>query len=266
MSLSVVIITLNEESNIVDCIRSAKLISNDIIVVDSGSDDRTIELAKNFGARVFSVEWESYGASKNFGAWQAIHNWIFALDADERITAALAKSINHLHFDKVNMVYKFRRENYLGHKQIRFGTLGFEAVKRIYNRNITAWDLSLVHEKLVGHPVQFHLISGRLKHYGLKNYAAYQLKAIWYAQMSAEKYFAEGRKINWLKKFFSPVFNSVKSYIFQVGFLDGRPGFIIAKTTAQYSWLKYFYLRQLYSKEIFPTIKISAKAKIKAAS
>lgn len=265
MNLSVVIITLNEESNIVDCIRSAKTMSDDIIVVDAGSDDRTAELAKNNGASVFSVDWQGYGASRNFGAKQARHNWIFALDADERITPKLAAAVKLLHFANANTVYKFRRQNYVGTKKISFGTWGFETVKRIYNRNMAEWDLSLIHEKLISGNVHSKYIGGKLKHYGLKNFADYKTKAVLYAQISAEKYFAEGKKIFFLKRIFSPVFNSCKSYIFQFGFLDGRAGFIIAKNTARYSWLKYFYLHQLYSKETLPSIDFG-KRKIKAAS
>lgn len=265
MNLSVVIITLNEENNIVDCIRSAKMMSDDIIVVDAGSNDRTVELARNNGASVFSVDWQGYGASRNFGAKQARHNWIFALDADERITPKLATAVKQLHFINSHTVYKLRRQNYVGTKKIGFGTLGFETVKRIYNRNTAEWDLSLIHEKLISRRGRSKCIGGKLKHYGLKNFAAYKTKAVLYAQISAEKYFAEGRKAFFFKRIFSPVFNSCKSYIFQFGFLDGRAGFIIAKTTARYSWLKYFYLHQLYSKQSFPSIDFG-KQKIKAAS
>lgn len=266
MNLSVVIITLNEESNIVDCIRSAKMVANDIIVVDAGSDDRTVELAKKNGASVFSVDWKSYGASRNFGAKHAKHHWIFALDADERITPKLAAAIQQLHFGNAHTIYKFRRENYIGIQKISFGTMGFETVKRIYNRNTAEWDFSLIHEKLICHNIRLQHIGGTLKHYGLKNLAAYKTKSVLYAKMSAEKYFAEGRKINFLKRIFSPVFNSFKTYFFQLGFLDGKPGFTIAKITAQYSWLKYFYLHQLYTKDTFPSIDFEAKPKIKAAS
>ena len=91
--ISVVIITLNEEKNIIDCIRSAKLLSDDIIVVDSGSVDNTVQLARHEGARVFPIKWQGYGFSRNLGAGKAKHNWIFALDADERISPALATII-----------------------------------------------------------------------------------------------------------------------------------------------------------------------------
>ena len=148
--VSVVIIACNEENNIADCILSAKKISNDIIVVDCGSNDKTVARANQCGARSFVIEWNGYGHSRNFGAMRAANDWILALDADERVSEELAESINQIRFTDGDCIYKFKRENYLSKKKIRFGTLGFETVKRIYNRHCCKWDLTLVHEKLIG--------------------------------------------------------------------------------------------------------------------
>lgn len=264
--LSVVIITCNEENNIVDCIQSAKKISNDIIVVDSGSKDRTVALANDEGARCFSIEWNGFGYSRNFGALHAKNDWILALDADERISDNLAASIKTISFSKDNCIYKFRRTNYLNNKRIGFGTLGFENVKRIYNRQHCKWDITPVHEKLIGKNLILQKIKGQLLHYGLKDVADYKAKAKQYAQLSAEKYFLQGRKTYFLKKYLSPVFNSVKSYFFQFGFLDGRQGLVIAAMVAYYSWLKYFYLSQLIKQAKNKDVNFMLKSKIKAAS
>ena len=246
--LSVVIITRNEENNIAACISSARQVSNDIVVVDSGSDDDTVEIAREQGARVFSIEWQGYGYSRNYGASEARNNWILALDADERISAELAASINRLEFQSSFQVFKFRRINYLGNKPLNWGTLGFEKVTRIYNREEFDWDLSLVHEKLEPSELAIKMtIDGHLDHFGLKNYEDYNKKSRLYALLSAEKYLFEGRKAGILKRIGSPVFNSLKSYIFQLGFLEGKRGFLVAKTIAWYSWLKYDYLQQMHA-------------------
>src|SRR4051812_45694558 len=97
--VSVVIITRNEEDNIVDCIRSARLVTDDIIVVDARSTDNTVSLAEAQHARVYEIDWKGYGSSRNRGAQKARHNWILALDADERITSSLAQAINDIRFD-----------------------------------------------------------------------------------------------------------------------------------------------------------------------
>jgi len=247
LRVSVVIITFNEGSNIVDCIRSAQQISDDIVVVDSGSDDNTVALARQNGAKTFCIEWQGYGFSRNFGARQARHPWILALDADERITPELAASIGKLKINDNQLLIKFRRENFIGNKKIRFGTPGFETITRIYHRDTYQWDNTLVHEKLVAPKARKKLIPGSILHYGQKNYEEYKNKSDLYAQMSAEKYALEGRKAGYAKRLLSPFFNSIKSYIFQFGFLDGKLGFLIAVNIASYSWLKYFYLQQLYS-------------------
>lgn len=262
--ISVVIITRNEEHNIVDCIRSAKLVSEDIIVVDTGSGDDTVSLALKSGVAVFSIAWDGYGAARNFGAAKARHNWILALDADERISEDLALSLYDLKFTDGNCIYRFRRKNYLDGTKIRFGTPGFETVKRIYNRQYAEWDRTLVHEKLVSHQPVRKMVSGHIDHYGLKNEADYQVKAIIYAQMSAEKYFLQGKKTGLLKRYLSPLFNSVKSYIFQFGFLDGKKGLIVARTIAYYSWLKYFYLHQLWKQAKDKEISFAPKAQIES--
>jgi glycosyltransferase involved in cell wall biosynthesis len=264
-ALSVVIITRNEEHHIVDCIQSAKLVSDNIIVVDTGSSDNTVMRAAQSGAQVFSINWEGYGASRNFGARKAKNNWILALDADERISKELALSISNLPLADAHCVYRFQRRNYLGQQEIQFGTLGFETVKRIYNRKYAEWDLTLVHEKLKSnHYTIKKRISGSVVHYGLKSKADYKAKAVVYAQMSAEKYFLQGKKSNLLKRFLSPAFNSVKSYIFQLGFLDGRQGLAIAKIIAYYSWLKYFYLHRLVKEAKHTDLNFSPRTRMES--
>lgn len=262
--LSVVIITRNEEHNITACIQSAKLITDDIIVVDSESDDNTINLALEAGAKTFSISWSGYGASRNFGASKAKYNWILALDADERITEELALSLQQLKLANENCIYRFKRKNFLAKQEIRLGTLGFETVKRLYNKNFSEWDLTLVHEKLIAAKAERKFIKGHINHYGLKNEADYKGKAVLYAQMSAEKYFLQGKKATIFKRYFSPLFNSAKSYIFQLGFLEGNRGFTIAKTIAYYSWLKYFYLNQLLKEARTKELVFSSKPQIES--
>lgn len=251
IAVSVVIITRNEEQNIVDCIRSAKALTDDIVVVDCGSEDATLQLAAQEGARTSLVEWQGFGYSRNFGASLARHNWILALDADERISPELVKSIHQLDLSKAGQVYRFRRNNHLAGKRIRFGTLGHEKVTRIYNRFNCQWDLSLVHERLVSDQ---HLhrsrIKGHIDHYGLKSFEDYRSKSVLYAQLSANKYYKEDRRVSVLKRFVSPLFNAVKSYVFQLGFLDGKHGIKMALMIAYYSWLKYAYLQQLQQQKI----------------
>ena len=141
MSITTVIITKNEARNIEACIRSAQTLSDDVVVVDCGSNDGTTRLAEACGANVIVVEWQCYGHSRNTGA---NHDWILSLDADERVSPALAAALRRLEVEEP-CVYKIRRQNYFAHKHMRYGTPGFESVTRLYNRKFAAWDLFPVH-------------------------------------------------------------------------------------------------------------------------
>src|SRR5450432_1323162 len=110
--VSVVIIAKNEEGNIIDCIVSANKISTDIIVVDSGSTDKTVSLAKSLQVKVFSVLWEGYGHARNAGALLANNDWIFSLDADERITNEFAGVLKDITLTDERTIYAFNRINY----------------------------------------------------------------------------------------------------------------------------------------------------------
>lgn len=244
-TLSVVILTHNEETKIAACIESAKQVSDDIIIIDAGSSDHTISICLALGARCYLLGWKGFGFARNFGAEQAMNNWILALDADETISAQLADRINKERLD-ASFIYKFRRENFLGPVKLRFGAWGFDTVKRIYNRQVAKWNFAIVHEKLVlAPPAKYKFIRGTVVHHGFKDFDECKNRMTRYAQLSAEKYFLEGRKSNLLKKIGSPIFNSFKSYFFQLGFLDGWRGIRLAYIIAYYSWLKYYYLDQI---------------------
>jgi glycosyltransferase involved in cell wall biosynthesis len=244
-AVSIVIITHNEQDNIADCIRSVKPLTDDIIVIDAGSDDDTIEIANREGARSFSVTWQGYGWSRNFGAAQAKNDWILALDADERLSPELIASLSGITICNPEIAYRFRRKNFIGPTEVRFGTMAHDKVTRLYNRNYSSWDFSIVHEKLLSKSARSVKINGHVLHFAFDDLKDYHAKAIQYAEMSAEKYFAEGKKAGVIKRFLSPVFNSLKSYILYCGFLQGKQGFSIAKTIWHYTWLKYDLLNKM---------------------
>lgn len=243
--ISVIIITKNEAESIGDCILSALLISNNIIVADSGSTDNTQEIILQNGATLLQVDWMGYGQTRNEAAKIAAHEWILTLDADERITEKLAASIKDLIFTNNHNIYGFKRENFWGRKKIKFGEWGRDKVYRLYNKQHAAWDLALVHENVVGENIVKKLITGSVLHYTMKNIAAYKKKSILYAQLSANKYVLQGKKTSVIKRFISPIFSFIQNYIFRLGFLDGKDGFTIAYISALYIFKKYKYLNDL---------------------
>ncbi|GAA4736680.1 glycosyltransferase family 2 protein [Flavisolibacter ginsenosidimutans] len=244
LCITTVIITKNEARNIEACIRSAHAVSDDVIVVDCGSSDGTATIAGACGAKLIAVEWQCYGHSRNTGAAAAKHDWILSLDADERVSPELANALHGLDLNDGLCVYKIRRENYFAGKRLRYGTLGFEGVVRLYNRKFGQWDLFPVHEKLMTN-VSKRKIKQPIIHLGISNLSEHEQKKEHYAFLGAQKYLQQNKKATFLKRFVSPLFNGAKSYFFQLGFLDGREGRQIAVTIAYYTWLKYKYLHQL---------------------
>lgn len=246
--ISIVIITKNEAKNIEACIRSAQTVSDDVVVVDCGSEDETTALASRNGARVIAINWQCYGHSRNTGASAARHDWILSLDADERVSPALAAYLTSASFEK-NTVYKIKRENYFAGKKLQFGTPGYESVVRLYHRSAAQWDLVPVHEKLQT-TASRKIISQPILHFGISNLQEHQQKKDLYAWLSAQKYFQQQKKASLVKRYLAPPFDAAKSYVFQLGFLDGRKGWQVATAILHYTWLKYNYLHQLTKKTI----------------
>lgn len=247
--VSVVIITKNEAQHISDCIRSARKISKEIIVVDSGSTDGTVQLAKLQHAVVQSIVWKGYGNARNTGAMLAGNEWILSLDADERISDELAAELLSLELKDPEMIYGFRRENFFGKVKIRHGALKHDHVYRLYNRWYTHWNLVPVHEKLVGVNMKRKMLSGYAAHYGIRNASHYLHKKKGYAFLCALKYKEEKRKFIAALRLLSPVFNFVQAYIFQLGFLDRRIGFVVARINANYTSQKYNHLYRMMQEE-----------------
>jgi glycosyltransferase involved in cell wall biosynthesis len=247
--ISVVIIAKDEAKNIVDCITSAMQISNDVIVADSGSKDDTASLAIQAGARLVATDWKGYGQTRNEAADVAANDWILSLDADERVTPQFAASINNLLLTDECLLYGCKRQNFLGTHEIRFGEWGSDTVYRLYNKKQARWDLMPVHENITGNAINKKTIPGSILHYTMKDLAEYRKKSILYAQLSAQKYLEMGKKVSVVKRFISPVFSFLQNYIFKLGFLDGKEGFMIANISSEYTYLKYKYLSLLFQKK-----------------
>ncbi len=265
LQISVVIIAKNEAHNIVACIASAKKLSNDIIVVDTGSADDTIALAKENDARVRSVSWTNYGIARNTGAFMAVNDWIFALDADERITDNLAANINAIECKEVNKVYGFRRLNFFGKEKITHGPLGHDHVYRFYNRKHAGWDNVCVHEKITGANISCHMIDALAEHHGNKTPEHYLQKKKEYAFLWAMKQSESGNRGGFISRFSSTIMSFIKAYFIQRGFLDLKYGFRIARINAYYTWYKYGLLQNLsqgnYRRRAEGKIKIPSLSK-----
>jgi glycosyltransferase involved in cell wall biosynthesis len=246
MLLSVVIITRNEAHIIGTTLQSLQGITDDIIIVDSGSTDNTIAIAKSFGAAVIETSWDGYGPNKNKGITAAKYNWILNLDADEAIDATLKTAIQQLNPADENTVYNFKFKNFFCNKWIRYGEWAGDKHVRLFNRNTIRWNDAAVHEGLtVNNSTKTLLLPGNVLHYTTQNIDEYISKTVNYARLNATKYHVQGKQANFFKLRMAPGFTFFQHYILRLGFLDGWEGYLIAKTTAWYTFLKYSFLKEM---------------------
>ena len=249
MNISVVIITKNEAHIIANTLQSLQPVLTDIVIVDSGSTDETIAICKQFNAVVIETDWAGYGINKNKGIAAAKYDWILSLDADEAIDEELKKSLLQLDLKNEEEVFDIRFKNFFCKKWIRFGEWGFDTHVRLFNRQKVQWNDVAVHENLIfPAAVKIVKLKGNILHYTVQNREEYDAKTDHYARMNAAKYVAAGKSVGFFKQYFSPLFAFIQHYIFRLGFLDGVQGFIIAKTTARYTFLKYRYLKEMNTK------------------
>jgi glycosyltransferase involved in cell wall biosynthesis len=245
MNFSVVVICKNDASGLEETLRSVKDLGCEIIVYDSGSIDGSQEIALKHNARLIQGEWEGYGRNRFKAAQLATYDWILMLDTDEVVDDRLRKALQNLDCSKEKRVYNIRYKNFLGNKWIRYGEWGNDSHIRLGNRRGVETDSEIVHEKLFLQPgLEIKQIDGFILHYTVKNMSDYVLKTKNYALLSADKYYRQGKHATAAHIFLSPLYTFIKNYIFKLGFLDGREGFICAKMTAWYTFLKYSNLKK----------------------
>jgi glycosyltransferase involved in cell wall biosynthesis len=241
MPISVVVIARNEERRIGDCLSSVQRLTDDIVVVDSISSDRTAEIAEAAGARVFVRAWPGYSEQKNFGNDVARYDWILSLDADERVSSELAASLRREFVDGPRCdVYDIRFKNYFGPKRVRFGAWNPESHARLFDRRLFSWNTDDVHEGLRGpEAVRRGRLNGPIIHLTVAGHAQLAEKSERYATLFAAKVRRRNRNPGWPKVWLNPAWRFIRDYLLRLGILDGTPGFWIAWEAARYTHLKY---------------------------
>jgi glycosyltransferase involved in cell wall biosynthesis len=244
--VSVVIICKNEAAVIGATLQSLQGVTDDIVVYDNGSTDNTTTIIRQFNVKLHEGSWEGFGQTKSKANNLAKYDWILSLDADEQLDDELKKSL--LAFGPANnkTVYNLRFKNFLGNKALSYGEWGSDAHIRLFNRKEVSWDRAPVHEKLIlPGDVEIKKLKGFVLHQTMRDLSEYTQKMAHYAMLSADKYHQEGKRSSWFKVRLSPGFNFLNYYILKLGFLDGHEGYICAKMTAYYTFLKYARLREL---------------------
>jgi glycosyltransferase involved in cell wall biosynthesis len=237
--LTVITITLNEERNIADCLASVRW-ADEILVVDSGSTDRTVELARAFTDNVMVVPWEGYGAARNRAILQANGDWVLWLDADERVTPELATEIQEILRNDPGEVdgYAIARRAYFLGRWIRHSGWYPGYVVRLFRKGKARFSESRVHEQL---QMSGEVATARhdLLHYTDPELQHYLEKFNRYTTLAAEDMLAAGRRFSVLDLLVRPPFQFAKMYLFRRGFLDGLHGFILAVLSSAYVFTKY---------------------------
>jgi glycosyltransferase involved in cell wall biosynthesis len=248
--ISVVIIARNEAHIISRTLQSVHTLTDDIVVIDSGSTDGTQQLCRDNKATVIETGWDGFGPNKNKGIAAAKYDWILSIDSDEMPDEELLASLSSISFGDTDAVYNIRFKTFLGNKLIRFGEWGKDAHIRLFNRTTVSWNNAAVHEQLVIHAnTSVKNLKGYILHYTMKDLADYASKMTRYALLNAQGNFQKGKKAVWVKRNLSHRFSFFRNYFLKLGFLDGIEGYWIARMTSYYTFLKYARLHELNQTE-----------------
>ena len=241
--LSAVIIAKNAVRQLPECLESLAFF-DEILVVDSGSMDGSVELALACGARVIEAEWRGFGPQKRYAVAQAAHDWVLCVDADERVSPELRSAIEQALAAPANAAYRFPRRNRFLGRYLRHGEGYPDWTLRLFHRDHGNWSEDMVHEKVltVG-PVG--RLSGDLLHESDTSIADYLDKQNRYTSLQARALYARGQRASVAKIALSPPLRFVKFYFLRLGFLDGIPGLAHIAIGCVNTFVKYAKLFEL---------------------
>ncbi len=242
--LSVVIITRDEERNIGRCLESVSW-ADDIVLIDSQSTDRTLEIAQKHGARIFSPVWKGYGVAKQEGVAQARSDWILSLDADEAVTPELAEEIKSVLSDPnpASGYFLPRRTQFLG-RWIKHCGWYPDHILRLFDRTKGGFTESVVHEKVLVDGSTGYL-KHDLLHFSYPSLEDYFRKYNNYTTLGAEEAFRKGVRAGWFDIVIKPYVAFLKHYIVRQGFRDGLEGFLVSILSSSAVMVKYAKLREI---------------------
>jgi glycosyltransferase involved in cell wall biosynthesis len=246
MKFTGTILPLNEEGHIARAIESLRC-CDEIVVIDSGSADRTTELAENLGARVIESPWRGYAGQKNWAAERANYDWILSLDADEALSEGLEGEIWNLKKNgpKYDAYTMPRLAQYLGRWILHCGWYPDRKV-RLYNRHKASWVGDFVHESVQVRGRLGHLESNLL-HFTCDSLSEHLRTMDRYTTLAAEELVSRKTRVGWRHMILDPAWTFTKTYFVHRGFLDGIEGLTIAYMAALYTFLKYAKSRNMSS-------------------
>ncbi len=243
--LSVVIISKNEEKNIARCLASVSW-ADEIILIDSQSQDATVSIAQEYGAKVYSPEWKGYGAAKKEGVRRAAGDWILSIDADEEISPELRDEIKSILRDDVHCggYYLKRKTLFLG-RWIKHCGWYPDYVLRLFRKSKGDFDGAFVHEKVVVDG-EIGYLQNELLHYSYPTLEEYFRKFDWYTTLGARETVRKGITAGWFDIVVKPPLSFVSRYILRQGFRDGLEGFLVSVLSSIAVMVKYAKAREMH--------------------
>jgi glycosyltransferase involved in cell wall biosynthesis len=237
-SISATIIAHNEAKQIARTIRSLSC-ADEVIVIDSGSADETVEVAKGCGARVVLHDWPGFAAQKNYAVVQARHDWILSLDADEELDEAAQQALLQWKATEPAAAgYQFaRRAKYLGRWILHSGWYPDHKV-RLFDRRKGEWNGAYVHESVVVAGA-VETLPGEILHYTCDSLAEHAQRIEYYTDLAAKEMLERGERVSGFGRLLGPPWVFLNTYFFRLGILDGPQGFAIARMAARYVRRKY---------------------------
>ena len=248
MDISVVIITFNEEERLEGALKSVADLADEVIVVDSFSTDKTLDLAKRYTKRIYQREWTNFSDQKNFANDKASSAWILSLDADERVSAELREEI--LDIKKGEPEYAGfsipRRVYYLG-KWIRHSGWYPDRKIRLFRKEEARWEGEYIHEKLVIQG-KIEKLKGSIHHFTYRSIADHLDRINNFSKLGAQRLYTQKKRARWHHFVFLPFFRFIKSFFFRLGFLDGFAGLVISVLNSYAVFIRYAKLKEIWKK------------------
>jgi glycosyltransferase involved in cell wall biosynthesis len=249
IKLSVVIITFNEEKNIERCLNSVKEVADEIVILDSFSKDKTKEICEKYGAKFFEHKFDGHIEQKNRAIAYASYAYVLSLDADEALNETLKESILKVkeNFNKQGY-YMNRLTNYCGHWVKHCGWYPDRKL-RLFDKHKGHWTGTNPHDKyelFEGDEKAGHL-KGDILHYSYYTLDDHYSQVEYFTNIASKAYYAKGKKAGIHKLILNPVSKFISHYIINLGFLDGKAGYLISRISAYATWLKYKKLRDLHN-------------------
>lgn len=249
MLLSALLITYNEESNITDVLNNLAF-ADEIIIVDSFSTDRTLELASEFkNIKITQRVFDNFASQRNFALSLATHPWILFVDADERLTPELQNEISTvINQEKSASAYFVHRDFMFENKKLKYSGWQTDKIIRLFKKEKASYNPEkIVHEKLIVEG-KTKKLKNKLIHHSYSNYNDYKQKMIFYGHLKAQEEFVKKTKPNFFHFYIRPAYKFLNQYIVRFGFLDGKKGIIICYLNALSVAVRFKELKKIWEK------------------